>query len=81
MQVHAVEVAPVSFVYSAEQVLTVRYKNYRGEVAVRKIVPVKTWWGKTDFHPHEQWILTVWDCERNAQRDYAMQDILEFIKE
>jgi hypothetical protein len=66
--------------YTNEQVVKVRYRNYRGEVAIRTIVPIKVWWGSTEFHPHKQWILTVWDCEKNAERDYALQDIIEFIK-
>lgn len=67
--------------YAAEQVVTVRYRNYRGEVAVRKIVPTgKLWFGKTEYHPHDQWLMQVWDCEKGAYRDYALQDILEFIK-
>jgi hypothetical protein len=80
MHVQIVEAAPAPMQYAAEQVITVRYKNYRGEIAVRKIVPVKMWFGKTEYHPHEQWIMTVWDCEKAAYRDYALQDILEFIK-
>lgn len=80
MEAQTVDVAPATVQYTAEQVVTVRYKNYRGEVAIRKIVPTKLFWGKTEYHPHEQWLMTVWDCERNAYRDYALQDILEFIK-
>jgi hypothetical protein len=80
MDMQTVDVAQVTFQYTAEQVVTVRYKNYRGEVAIRQIVPIKLFWGKTEYHPHEQWLMTVWDCERNAYRDYALQDILEFIK-
>lgn len=81
MQVQAAEVMPATMKYSAEQVVTVRYKNYRGEVAVRKFVPTgKMWFGRTEYHPQDQWIMQVFDCERNAYRDYALQDILEFIK-
>lgn len=65
--------------YTKEQVITVRYKNYRGDVALRTIVPIKIWFGSTEFHPHQQWILTVWDCDKQAERDYALCDILEFI--
>jgi predicted DNA-binding transcriptional regulator YafY len=62
------------------RMITVRYKNYRGEIAVRTLVPVKLWWGSNEYHTQEQWLLTAWDIERNAYRDYALQDIVEFIK-
>ena len=61
-----------------DRVVKVRYKNWRGEVAVRTIVPVEVFWGKTDWHPGEQWLLKVWDIERNAERVYAFADIQEF---
>jgi len=64
----------------SEQVVQVRYKNYRGEIALRTIIPLKIWFGSTEFHSHAQWIMTVWDCEKNAERDYALCDILEFMK-
>jgi predicted DNA-binding transcriptional regulator YafY len=63
-----------------ERTITVRYKNYRGEITLRHIVPKELWWGKTEYHPQEQWLLRVWDCERAAYRDYALEDILEFVK-
>jgi hypothetical protein len=66
---------------SAKQI-TVSYKNYRGEVATRTIIPLEggIYWGKTEYHPHDQWLLKVWDVEKNAERIYALQDIQEFLK-
>lgn len=58
----------------AEQVFIV-YTNYRGETAVRKIIPKKIWFGKTNWHPDEQWLLTAFDLSKNADRDFAMKDI------
>lgn len=57
----------------------VRYTNWRGETAVRSVVPLEIFWGKTEYHPHEQWLLRVWDVERNAERLYAFKDIKEII--
>jgi hypothetical protein len=66
----------------SEKNVTVRYKNYRGEVAVRTIIPIEggLFWGKTEYHPHEQWLLKVWDVEKNAERIYALCDIQEFLQ-
>jgi predicted DNA-binding transcriptional regulator YafY len=54
------------------------YTNWRGETAERIIVPVSISWGKTEWHPEEQWLLKVWDVERQAYRDYALKDIKEW---
>jgi len=55
------------------------YTNWRGETAERTIVPVEIYWGKTEWHPEEQWLLTVWDVERNAERCYALKDIKKWV--
>jgi hypothetical protein len=56
----------------------VKYKNYRGEVGTRSIIPMEVYWGQTEYHPHDQWLLKVWDVEKNAERIYAFKDIQEF---
>lgn len=64
-----------------EHPIKVRYKNYRGEVAVRLIVPIRYEYKATEYHPEEQWILVVWDVERDAVREYAASDIIQwFVK-
>ena len=63
-----------------EKTVKVKYKNWRSEVAVRTIIPQEKYWGKTEWHPHEQWLLKVWDVEKNAERIYAFDDILEWLE-
>ncbi len=58
----------------------VLYKNYRGETGLRKIIPVGVYYGNNEYHPEVQWILKVWDLEKQAFRDYALKDILEWKK-
>ena len=53
----------------------VEYTNYRGETARRIIIPIRMWWGSTEWHPQEQWMLTAWDVEKEARRDFAWQDM------
>ncbi len=57
------------------QTVRVVYTNWRGETAERTIVPIEIYWGSTEWHPEEQWLLKVWDVERNAERSYAVKDI------
>ncbi len=51
------------------------YTNWRGEYAVRRIIPVRVWFGSTDWHPAPQWMLTAIDVEKGAERDFAVADI------
>jgi len=66
--------APVA-VRPSDPAHIVEYTNYRGETARRCIIPIRMWWGKTEWHQEEQWMLTAWDVEKNAGRDFAWQDM------
>jgi predicted DNA-binding transcriptional regulator YafY len=54
------------------------YTNHRGETSVRRLVPQRIWFGKTDYHPDEQWLLEAYDLERQATRSYAVKDVRGF---
>ena len=62
------------------KVIKVKYKNWKGETGIRTIIPKKVWYGHTDYHLENQWLMDVWDVDKNNIRTYAMIDILEFIK-
>lgn len=51
------------------------YTNYRGEKGYRNIIPEKIWFGATEWHPEEQWLLDAHDAEKDALRNFAMKDI------
>ncbi len=59
----------------AQRAVRVRYTNWRGETADRSIVPIEIYWGKTEWHKEDQWLLKVWDLDRAAYRAYALKDI------
>lgn len=61
--------------HNDKQTVSILYTNYRGETAIRRIVPKRIWFGKTDWHPEEQWIMDAFDLEKNADRSFAMRDI------
>jgi predicted DNA-binding transcriptional regulator YafY len=54
------------------------YTNWRGETAERAIVPVKIWFGSTQWHKDEQWLLRAHNQDKNAERDFALKDIKEW---
>ena len=48
--------------------IKVSYKNHRGETGTRRIIPLSIFFGLTNYHPEEQWLLRVWDLDKN---DYS----------
>lgn len=50
------------------------YTNWRGETSERTIQPKYVWFGSTEWHPEPQWLLTAFDLEKNAHRDFALKD-------
>lgn len=48
------------------------YTNHRGETVLRRVQPAGIWFGKTQWHPKEQWLLRALDMDRNEWRDFAM---------
>ena len=56
------------------QPVRLNYTNWRGETAERTILPLRIWYGATDWHPEPQWLLTAMDVEKGAERDFALKD-------
>lgn len=54
--------------------VTLTYTNWRGETAQRTLTPKRIWWGATDWHPEPQWLLTAFDAEKQADRDFSLKD-------
>jgi predicted DNA-binding transcriptional regulator YafY len=58
-----------------EQQVKILYTNYKGETSLRTIVPIKIWFGSTDWHPSPQWLINAIDIQKEAERSFAMKDI------
>jgi predicted DNA-binding transcriptional regulator YafY len=56
------------------------YRNYKGDAGYRTIkgVPV-FWYGETEFHKGRQWLIKAYDVDKDAVRDFALKDIIEFV--
>lgn len=54
------------------------YRNHAGVEAWRHIYPLRLWRGCTDWHHEPQWLLDVFDLDKNAERTFAMKDILKW---
>lgn len=57
--------------------LVFRYRNWQGEIAVRHAIPISVWYGHTEWHPDDGWLMTAWDTDKDAERTFSMSDILE----
>lgn len=55
--------------------ILIDYTNYRNERGIREIVPSLLYWGTTKFHQERQWLLHALDIEKDAARDFAMEDV------
>jgi predicted DNA-binding transcriptional regulator YafY len=58
-----------------EKCVNIVYTNWRGETGTRKIIPEKVFFGATEWHPENQWLLHAYDVEKEAFRDFALKDI------
>lgn len=66
---------------SKRKPITFDYVNYRKEKSTRTVLPENVWFGKTKYHPEEQWFLRAFDSEKLDYRDFALTDITGFKKD
>ncbi len=55
-----------------EHPVTLIYTNYRGETALRTIVPKSVRFGSTEWHPEPQWLLLAFDTDKKADREFGI---------
>ncbi len=55
--------------------VTMVYTNYKGKTSVRHVIPKEIYFGYTDWHPEDQWLMSAYDVEKEADRTFAMKDI------
>lgn len=51
------------------------YTNYKLETAERNIVPFKLWYGHTQYHLEDCWLVNAYDLEKMAIRDFKLNDM------
>lgn len=55
------------------------YRNWRNETARRHVQIISIWYGRTTWHPEEQWFMHGLDRDKSELRDFAMQDITDVV--
>ncbi len=66
---------------SNNKAVKIEYTNWEGKTAIRNIEPKKLWFGSTEWHEEEQWLLNAFDLDKQADRDFAMRDIKRWFVE
>ena len=51
------------------------YTNWKGERGKRTVTPRIWFWGSTNYHPDNQWLMNAFDEDKQAERTFAMRDI------
>jgi predicted DNA-binding transcriptional regulator YafY len=59
--------------------MEIKYINWKNRTSNRLIIPIKIWYGISDFHKGAQWFLRALDLDKNENRDFAIKDILGYI--
>lgn len=56
--------------------LTFIYKNHRGEVKRRRVIPNGLYFGSNAWHPEPQWLMDGYDLDLKAERTFAIRDVV-----
>lgn len=59
--------------------LVFEYVNWKGDKAVRRVKPLEIWYGHTEWHPDDGWLLKAVDLDKNAERNFAVKDIVKWL--
>lgn len=51
------------------------YTNHKGVMSRREVIPIRLWYGTSNWHAGEQDFLAAYDCARDDIRDFAVADI------
>ena len=64
-----------------EKEVRILYTNWRGETAVRRILPKEIIFSSNEWHKEKQWLLIAQDLDKEAERSFAMKDIRSWFLE
>lgn len=54
--------------------ITATYRNYKGEVEDRSIIPMRLYVGTSQWHPEAGWLLEAYDLGKSAIRTFSLKD-------
>lgn len=60
------------------QTVSAVYTNHGGKTAQRRFLPIRIYFGATEWHTNPQWLMEAFDIDKQALRTFAMADISEW---
>ncbi len=51
------------------------YTNWKGVKGHREVKVVRIYFGSTDYHKEQQWLMKAFDLAKNEERVFAMKDM------
>lgn len=51
------------------------YTNWKGEKSKRRVFVNDFYFGATEYHNNEQWLMAAWDQDKRQHRKFAMADM------
>lgn len=61
--------------FSGNQAIMFDYINYRGEKSSREARIISFYFGSTEYHKEEQWLMKARDFGKQEERIFAMKDM------
>lgn len=61
--------------FTAKTLMEFDYVNWKGNKGHRQIETQKIYFGATEYHPEEQWLLVGLDLNKGQERTFAMKDM------
>lgn len=61
-----------------EQTVRIDYINWEGKRGIRRIRPIRIFFGSTNWHKEDQWLLKAVDLDKGEERDFALKDVLKW---
>lgn len=52
------------------------YINHKGIKSARDVIPMSLYFGSTDFHPENQWLIVAYDLDKHRERTFALKYII-----
>lgn len=62
------------------QVITFLYRNWKGEIRERRVIPIEIEFTHDDYHFPDQWLMHAIDMDKGARRTFAFENILSPIR-
>ena len=59
-----------------QKIVKFKYINYRGDCSWREVLPLDIRFGTSNWHSEPQWLLRGFDLNKDAEREFALKDIL-----